>query len=87
MGRMQIPEDGAERGAIGEVLIGLTHDGKIGKGVERLAVSAVRGPDQPPLLHVAKLILAEVRIPLQQLTTRERGRTGCHQDVTNIIQG
>jgi hypothetical protein len=50
-------------------------------------VSAVRGPDQPPLLHVAKLILAEVRIPLQQLTTRERGRTGCHQDVTNIIQG
>jgi hypothetical protein len=31
------------------------------------------------------VILAEVRIPLEQLTTRERGRTGSHQDVTNII--
>ena len=83
----QAPKHRTEGGAVPEVGVSFADHGQIGKRVEGLAVRAMRGPDEPPLLHVPQVIVAEVRVPLEQLTTRDRGRTGSHQDAPNIIQG
>ncbi len=58
--------------AAGQLRIRLADDRKIGKRVERFPV-AERRTDQSPLLHVAEVVLAQVLVPLEQLTTSDRG--------------
>ena len=67
-----------------QIGVGVANDRQIWKSVKRLA-GAVWGTDESPLLHVTQVIVAEVRVPLQQLATRKRGCTGRRHDATNII--
>ena len=68
----EMPQHRAELRAAVERLVCLPHDRHVGKREEHLAVTARRGTDEPPLLHIAQMILAHVLVALEELTLRDR---------------
>ena len=71
----QVPQDGTERRTVGQFGIGLTDDRQVGETEHRFTVQTLR-TDQSPLLHVPQLIVADMLVPLEDLATRSRGRSG-----------
>ena len=57
-----------------ELGVGLTDDREIGKGVVHLSVHTLR-VDQPHLLQAAELILPDMPVPLENLSSRDSRRS------------
>ena len=69
--REQVAEHGAERHAIGQLGVGLSQQREIWKRVVGVAAAPQRTND-PPLRHVAKMIVAQESIALEDVALRDR---------------
>src|SRR6185295_7161698 len=61
----EIAQDRAEGSPAPQRLIGLTYERYVREGEERLAVFAMGRTDEPPLLHVAQVVVAHVLVALE----------------------
>ena len=78
-------QDRSEGGPVGELRVRLPDDGDVAEGVRRLAMRPLR-TDEPPLLHVPQVVLAQMRVTLEQLPPRDRRCAGRRHEAFNIIQ-
>jgi glucokinase len=90
--RQQISNDCAEAGAVAQLGICLPNDCQIPERIEHFAMGTMRGLDEPPLVHVAQVIVAQVRVSLEYLPTRDSawtrsGHCATHYNPVMVLAG
>jgi hypothetical protein len=73
--RQQISKNGPKACPFGKLGVRLPDRRQIRERVEDFPVCAMGWIDQPPFLHVAEVIVAQVRMSLEHLSTRDRTGT------------
>ena len=73
-----MPQHRAEARALGKLRVGIADEGHVRERVGALAVRARLLANEPPLLHVAQVIVTDVLVALEHLPSRDRRCTGRH---------